>query len=150
LPSAETLERLRILPYFCSTKCFWAALVIRKAPLRCTFMTRSQSSSVILNSRLSRVIPALLTRMWMPPSSATTRAIAASTDAALLTSQPMPIAVPPSRPAASLAAASSRSMIATAAPSSENRLAVPNPMPRAAPVMTATRPSKRPMVMTPP
>ena len=50
-----------------------------------------------------------------------------------------------SLPAASEAAASSRSMIATEAPSSANRVAVPNPMPRAAPVMTATRPSKRPI-----
>ena len=86
----------------------------------------------------------------MPPSSPTTRATAASTDSASLTSQPMPTAFAPSvsgsRPAASAAAVSSRSMIATEAPSSANRVAVPNPMPRAAPVTTATRPSKRPMV----
>src|SRR6476659_1026053 len=44
-----------------------------KTPLRWTPITMSQSSSVILKSRLSRVTPALLTRMWIPPSSSTTR-----------------------------------------------------------------------------
>ena len=95
------------------------------------------------------MMPALLTRMWMPPSSSTTRPTAASAEAASLTSQPIPIdfASSPtgSLPAASAAADSSRSMTATEAPSSANRVAVPNPMPRAAPVTTATRPSNRPI-----
>ncbi len=66
---------------------------------------------------------------------------------ASLTSQPMPtwVAAPPSFAAARSAAASSRSKTATEAPSSANLVAVPNPMPRAAPVTTATRPSKRPI-----
>ena len=64
-------------------------------------MTESQSSSLSLNSRLSRVIPALLTRMCTPPSSSRTRATAASTEAPSETLQPTPIAgaVPP-RPSA--------------------------------------------------
>ena len=41
--------------------CFCAARVIRNEPRRCTPITVSQSVSVILNSRLSRVTPALLT-----------------------------------------------------------------------------------------
>ena len=52
---------MTIRPNFASTMCFWQALVIRNAPLRCTFMTASQSASVILKSRLSRRMPALLT-----------------------------------------------------------------------------------------
>ena len=55
-------------------------------------MTRSQSSSVILNSRLSRVMPALLTSTSTLPSSSTTRGTAASTAAESATSQPTPIA----------------------------------------------------------
>ena len=51
----------------------------------------------------------------------------------------------PSLVAASAAWPSSRSRIATFAPSSANRCAVANPMPRAAPVTIATRPSNRPM-----
>ena len=113
-------------------------------------MTRSQSSSVILNSRLSRVMPALLTRMWIPPSSSTTRVdrgldrrgvadVAADADCLW----PLPAGAAGGR---LRRGSSSRSRTATAAPSSANRWAVPNPMPRAAPVTTATRPSKRPML----
>ena len=52
--------------------------LIRNAPRRCTFMTMSQSVSVILNSMLSRVTPALLTSTVGAPSSAATRSTAAS------------------------------------------------------------------------
>src|SRR5690606_22066527 len=122
---------------------------MRKAPLRCTPSTASQSSSDILNSRLSRVIPALLTRMCRPPSSSTTRCTAASTDAASATSQPTPIALVAPRSAAVAAACnSSRSSTATAAPSCAKRRAVPAPMPRAAPVTITTRSWKRVMSST--
>src|ERR1700760_2745858 len=50
--------------YFCT------ALVISNAPRRCTPMTVSQSSSVILNRRLSRITPALFTSTVGPPSAA--------------------------------------------------------------------------------
>src|SRR5436309_1175279 len=53
--------------YFCTAR------VMRKAPLRCTFMTMSQSVSDILNSMLSRVTPALFTRTTGAPSSSATR-----------------------------------------------------------------------------
>ncbi len=97
-------------------------------------MTASQSSSVILKSRLSRVTPALLTSTSMRPSSSTTRATAACTDAASLTSQARPTAEEAPSPAAVAAAApSSRSSTATAAPSSANRWAVAAPIPRGAP-----------------
>src|ERR1700749_2683101 len=50
--------------YFCT------ALVISNAPRRCTPMTVSQSSSVILNRRLSRITPALFTSTFGSPKSA--------------------------------------------------------------------------------
>ena len=68
----------------------------------------------------------------MPPSSETTRSTAASADSAELTSQPIPTDFAPSVSgsfaAASAALASSRSRMATDAPSSANRVAVPKPM----------------------
>ena len=66
-------------PYFSAVMCAWQALVIRNAPLRCTFMTASQSASVILKIRLSRMMPALLTSTTGGPSSSATRATPAST-----------------------------------------------------------------------
>ena len=44
-----------------STMWLWQARDIRNAPRRCTFMTVSQSASLILNSRLSLSTPALFT-----------------------------------------------------------------------------------------
>src|SRR4051812_16632231 len=122
--------------YFCTAR------VIRNAPLRCTFMTMSQSSSDILNSMLSRVTPALLISTVGAPSSSATRATAASTWAGSLTSAPTAIARPPADSIAStvpFAEPSSRSSTPTAKPSSASRRAVAAPIPRAAPVTMATR-----------
>src|SRR5699024_637266 len=58
-----------------------AAFMHRKAPLRLVWMTLSKSSSFMAMARPSRVMPALLTRIWMPPSSLTAvsiRVLAAS------------------------------------------------------------------------
>ena len=55
-------------------------------------MTESQSCSVILKMRLSRVMPALLTRMVGAPSASATWATAAATWSASATSTPTPIA----------------------------------------------------------
>ncbi len=63
--------------------CAWTARLIRNAPLRCTPSTVSQSSSVILKSRLSRITPALFTSTTGGPSSAATRSTAALTCSAL-------------------------------------------------------------------
>ncbi len=68
-----------IRPHRDATMCRCAARLARKNPRRCTAMTVSQSSSLILNSRLSRVIPALLTKIPSEPSSAATRSTAAVT-----------------------------------------------------------------------
>ena len=97
-------------------------------------MTASQSASVILKMRLSRMMPALLTRTTGGPSSSATRATPASTRAASVTSTPTPRARPPAsriRPATASQAASSRSSTATANPSRASRSAVAAPMPRA-------------------
>ena len=84
-------------PNLASTMCFWTAVGIRNAPRRCTFMTVSQSGALILNSRLSRSTPALLTRIVGAPSSSAMRATAASTCASSATSQPTARALPPAR-----------------------------------------------------
>src|SRR4051794_7797197 len=142
LPSAETLERFTIRPHLASIMYFCTARVMRNAPRRCTFMTTSQSVSVILNSMLSRVTPALLISTVGAPSSAATRSTAACTWSASLTSAPTASARPPAASIAwtvSLPAASSRSRTATANPSCASRRAVAAPMPRAAPVTMATR-----------
>ena len=68
-----------IRPNFCSTMYFCTARLIRNAPRKCTPMTVSQSSSVILNSRLSRITPALLTSTAGGPSSAAIASTAAAT-----------------------------------------------------------------------
>src|SRR5213596_3298162 len=49
-----------------------ACLVIRKAPFRFVSSTVLQSSSLIRNNRLSRVVPALFTRMSILPNSRST------------------------------------------------------------------------------
>ena len=56
-------------------------------PVRFTAMTAFHSSSVIFCSRLSRVIPALLTRTSMRPSSVWIRSTATCTAAASVTSR---------------------------------------------------------------
>ena len=47
--------------------CFCAARTAWNVPFRCVSMTAFQSSSLILNSRLSRMIPAQVTRMSTEP-----------------------------------------------------------------------------------
>ena len=82
-----------------------------------TAITASQSSTVILKMRLSRMMPALLTRMVGAPSSSATRATAASTCSGRLTSTPTAMARPPASVMAETVwahAASSRSRTATA------------------------------------
>src|SRR3984957_17857323 len=120
--------------------CFCTARLIRKAPRRCTPSTVSQSSSLILNSRLSRITPALLTSTVGAPSSATTRSTAALTCSLLLTSAPTATARPPASAISFTVpahAVSSRSRTATAIPSAASLRAVAAPMPRAEPVTIA-------------
>ena len=55
----------------------WTARDIRNAPRRCTPITASQSSTDILCSMLSRMMPALFTRTVGAPSSEAIRSTAA-------------------------------------------------------------------------
>src|SRR5699024_11324161 len=138
----EELERLTMRPQPSLVMYAWAALLIKNAPLRWTFMTVSQSSTDILNSRLSRRTPALLTRMAGGPRRSATVSTAAVTWSGSDTSQPTASAVPPSAVILSTtcwASASFRSSTATARPSRAKRSAVAAPMPWAAPVTIATR-----------
>ena len=107
-------------------------------------MTGSQSSSVILKSRLSRVMPALFTSMWIPPSSLDDAVhggldgggvddVAADADRAR---RPGPRASARPRPPGLVEVEDGDRGALLA-----NRCAVAKPMPRAAPVTTATRPS---------
>src|SRR5690606_29761479 len=140
--SAEVLDRFTIRPQPALTMYCCTARDTRNAPRRCTDITASQSSTVILNSRLSRMIPALLTSTDGSPSPLATRATAACTADSSPTSAPTASARPPSRSIASttrLPAASSRSSTATAKPSAASRFATPAPIPRAAPVTMAVR-----------
>src|SRR5690349_15176679 len=138
------LERLMMRPNFASIMCFWTAFDIRNAPRRCTAITRSQSSTVILNNRLSRMMPALLTSTVGAPSSSATAETAASTAAGSLTSAPTAMAVPPFAALESTVACAAscwRSRTATFMPSSDKRWAMAAPMPCAAPVTMAVRAS---------
>ena len=119
-------------------------LAARKAPRRCTSMTVVQSSSVILNSRLSRshagvvdqdVQPAELARRARrrPPAPGRAwtrrrRAPRAAPPAALISS------------ATAAAASRLRSSTPTLAPPAASCRAISAPMPCAAPVTSATRP----------
>src|SRR5215472_10178909 len=131
-----------IRPKRWSTIYFWVARVMRNAPRRCTPMTVSQSLSVILNSMLSRITPALLTSTPGGPSSATTLSTPAATWSGWLTSAPTAMARPPAAVIASTvppASASFRSSTATAIPSAARRQEIAAPMPRAPPVTIAIR-----------
>src|ERR1700739_4164539 len=103
-------------PHLSATMYCWVARVIRNAPFRWTFMTVSQSDSLILNSRLSRVTPALLTSTVGSPRSTATFSTAALTRSALETSAPTAIALPPASSLSPTARAASSSVRAVPAP----------------------------------
>src|SRR4051794_7816553 len=87
------------------------------------------------------IAPALLMRMSIGPSSASTRSIAASTDALSLTSQTT--AKPPPAMAMLFSAVSSRmSSAATRTPSAASLCTIARPIPAPPPVTTATLPSR--------
>ena len=57
-------------PYFCRMKLRYRARVTKKAPLRFTSSTAEKSSALSCRASLSTVRPALLTRIWKGPKSA--------------------------------------------------------------------------------
>src|SRR5512134_245086 len=135
------------LPYRCFIMGRVTARVRRYVPLRLTRTTESNSSSDMRIRRLSRVIPALLTRMSIFPCASRMFLIPASTWARSLTSNISTIPLPP---AATREARVSRapasfptSLTTTVAPSAQNASAIARPIPRAEPVTSATFPASR-------
>ncbi len=136
-------------------QCADANLVVLNVPFRCTLMTSSHSCSVMLKTIRSRRMPATLTRTSSRPNcsmAVLTRSPAAAwseMSAPLATALPpaAPISAatsragPASRPEPSTAAP--RSLTTTQAPSLASSFATDLPIPRPAPVTTATRPSSR-------
>src|SRR2546425_1248404 len=121
----------------------YAAREHRKAEVRLVSRTRRHSSRVRSWTGFRMLVPALLTRMSRRPSRSMVAFVIASTDASLVTSTSMAIAVPPCR-SISVAAARdfSRFRAATTiwAPAAASPCAIPRPMPPFPPVTTATLP----------
>src|ERR1022692_4392853 len=121
-----------------------ASLERRKTALSCVSMPRSQSSGFSLNTPpLSDAMPALLTRMLMPPSSLSTWFSAGSNPARLVTSTLRATAGTPmvfNSDSTRWFFSSLRPNTATAAPASANPSAMPRPIPPLPPVTMATRP----------
>ena len=105
-------------------------------------MTRSHSSAAI--RRIVAIdgwaMPALAIATSSPPKRSTVSATAGPHRAASVTSAAIPIARSPIRSAASRASSASRSTTATEAPRMCICRAVSKPIPRAAPVTSATLP----------
>src|SRR2546430_1618330 len=114
---------------------------VRKTPSRSVATVSRQSSSVISCSGcVGPATPALATTARTGPSASAPAAIAA-TDASSRTSQASGSAVPPAFPAASTVSArlaGSLALAATVNPPAASATAIARPMPRLAPVTTAT------------
>ena len=144
----------------CSRQYRAAARSGMKCPRRCTLMTSSHSSSVMLMIVRSRRIPALLTRMCSAPNSAIAWSTSRRAPAASVASSALATALPPAALISSTtcwagvaslpepSAAPPRSLTTTAAPSFANSKACSRPRPRPAPVMMATRPSSAPTCLS--
>src|SRR5438270_2401511 len=120
--------------------------VPRKTPVKFTPQRRCQSASVASSRLMPRKTPALLTRMSRPPKRSVTAAIAVVQSSSRVTSRRVYIASPPALSIArtvSRPRSSSTSPTATFAPASAIRRAVSAPIPRAAPEISATLPSRR-------
>src|SRR5271166_2075195 len=131
--------------------CFRQALVVRKAPSRWMASSRFQSAKGKSTSGRTTWMPALLTRISTFPYFATVSATPFSTCASsvtfMATAKASALRALISAAVAS-AALRSRSAITRTPPSAANRFAISLPMPLAAPVMIATRPSKRATIVS--
>ena len=117
------------------------ALDRRNTDLRLVSMTSSHSPSFMRTARLSRLIPALFTRMATPPKVRSTSAINDSILAASLTSSwvPLPWICAAARYVVIDAApASVVAVPTTVAPCAPSSSAIARPIPRVAPVTSAT------------
>ena len=133
-----------------------ATWLTRKTLVRLMLIMRPHCSSVISSKAALLKIPALLTRMSSRPNCATVPAIIASTSGRLTTSvAKVAVRTPCACPRSSHACAVSctparfRSESANQQPSSAKRKAMARPMPRAAPVITATLLRNRAIFFTP-
>ena len=127
-----------------------ACLVPRKTPSQFTDMLLRQLSSVTSGKGSMMPTPALFTSTSRPPKRSTIAGIAASQSASLVTSRAMNIASAPSAASAAASASPpSRSISASAigAPSAASARQHALPIPFAAPVTSATRPSSRPAIL---
>ena len=122
-----------------------AARVKRNVPRRLIFSTASHCSSFIRSIMLSRVMPALLTRICSPPQFLTTSSTTSPTRCAVGDVAGEGSATPPAaRMAATVSARVSALMStqATLAPAAARVSAMARPRPRAAPVTMAGCPAR--------
>ena len=137
--------RLMMLPDRCSTMNRPAAWHPNTTPMKLTACTRWKSASLVSSRTPSVMIPALFTMTSMRPCAETVLATSASTSPFCETSTSRPVARPPESVIAatvSWALSVFRSAHTTIAPASASREADARPMPRPAPVTTATRPDR--------
>src|SRR5258708_6050086 len=121
----------------------WTAFEHRNALVRLVFITLSHSSSSSTSGALRILVPALLTRMSIRPSSRLARSIMAPTAFLSVTSAAIDIALPPSCLISATAAsdfAALRPTMVMAAPAFASPRAMPSPMPPLPPVTIATLP----------
>ncbi len=118
------------------------ALETRNAPLRFVDRTSSHSSAFMRISRLSRVMPALLTTMVGLPSCDWMSLMPACTDSSSAMSMTMPRPRVPSLSPMAFAPASLVAVPTTTAPAAARASAMAAPMPRDAPVTSAISPSR--------
>ncbi len=118
-----------------------AACVIRKGPVRFTASTRFHSSAVVSRMGLNTAVPALFTNASSRPKRSRTAAAADAPVAGSATSAGM-ASVASGRAIAAMAASSSAASMSSSAtrhPSARKRRVAARPMPRPAPVTSATR-----------
>src|SRR5947209_4559089 len=134
-------------PYFCLSMGLSAALLARKAAFRLVCSTTSQSASLMRITRVSRVSPALLTRMSSRPNSFTAASAPTAGAPESAKSACIAMALPPARETSSTKLSASalrlRYVIATFTPAAANSVAAARPMPRLPPVTRATWSTKR-------
>src|SRR5881409_3720722 len=120
----------------------WSTVcVVLRTPFRLTAIRRSQSAGSLSTKKCSRSQPALLTRTSTGPSAPSSAATARPTASRSATSAAAAEARPPAArtsAAAASAPAPSRSRAPTARRSRASRSAMARPMPRPAPVTSAT------------
>src|SRR5215211_3195918 len=118
------------------------ACVHRNTPVSITSIWRRQSASGISSDLWRRAIPALFTSTSIRPRRAITFSTSPAQDLLTVTSSGTNSASYPSAsscPAAFCPCSSTSSPITTRAPARQKALAMPNPIPRPAPVTTAMR-----------